>query len=342
MIAVKEDTVNGTGEDMSKETPEWVWAEPQTPEEIMSEVMQKYGYNRFYVLMSGGKDSVCVADFISKNYPEEFAGIVFTNTGLGATATRKFVVDYAKKRGWKIHMTWASEKERFYNIAMRFGFAFAGNHSMWMGYLKMPTWYYFLHPKIKAGENACFISGVRKKESRMRNKIKKYTKKPLDFNSGLPYVKPFLYKNGTQLWDYFIENDLEKTPVYDWLNRSGECYCGAHAEEWDLKLMEKYDRLAFDTIKWLEKEMAKKLSQLKSSTGFTDSQIANWYRMYHEPTLKDKLTAIQKQLVCLTYFNRWGNKVSTNDIENQQTLASWFDSPIKVNEDYCGESCVVD
>jgi len=342
MIAVKEDIVNEIGEDMSQETPDWVWAEPQTPEEIMSEVMQKYGYNRFYVLMSGGKDSVCVADFISKNYPEEFAGIVFTNTGLGATATRKFVVDYAKKRGWKIHMTWASEKERFYNIAMRFGFAFAGNHSMWMGYLKMHTWYYFLHPKIKSGENACFISGVRKKESRMRNKIKKYTKKPLDFNSGLPYVKPFLYKNGSQLWDYFIENDLEKTPVYEWLNRSGECYCGAHAEEWDLKLMEKYDRLAFDTIKWLEKEMVKKLSQLKTSTGFTDSQIANWYRMYHEPTLKDKLTAIQKQLVCLTYFNRWGNKVSTNDIENQQTLASWFDSPVKVNEDYCGESCVVD
>ena len=271
----------------------------------MSEVIEKYGYDRFYVLFSGGKDSVCVADFIARNYPDRFAGIVFTNTGLGARATRQFVVDYAKKRNWPIHMTRASDKERFYNIVMKYGFAFAGNHSMWMGYLKMHTWYYFLRPKIKAGENACFISGVRKKESRARNKVKKYTKKPLDFNSGLPYVKPFLWKNGEQLWDYFIENELEKTPVYQWLNRSGECYCGAHAEEWDLKLMEKYDPLAFETIKWLETEI-----------GRVGSKLAKRY-------------------------NKWGYKSSTEDIENQSTLSDFFGEKIEVNEDYCGESCMV-
>ena len=325
-----------------------VWAEPQSPDEIMTEVIEKYGYDKFYVLFSGGKDSVCVADYIATNYPEKFMGIVFTNTGLGAQDTRKFVRDYATKRGWPIHMTWASEKERFYNIAMRFGFAFAGNHSMWMGYLKMHTWYYFLHPKIKAGENACFISGVRKKESRQRRIIKQYTKKPLDFNSGLPYVKPFLHKNGLQLWEYYNENNLEKTSVYEWLNRSGECYCGSHSEPWDLMLMKKYDPLAYNSIKWLEQEMARTLEYLRFVLhGVTDGQIANWFRMYHVKELKDKLTREQKQLVCLTYFNKWGEKISTEDIENQTTLGDWIDEldsglKIDVNEDYCGESCVVD
>mgnify|MGYP001560315453 CR=1 FL=1 len=284
---------------------ELAWVEPQSPDQIMDQVITKYGYNRFYVLFSGGKDSVCVADYISKNYPDRFAGIVFTNTGLGAKDTRNFVVNYARKRNWKINMTWASDKERFYNIVLKYGFAFPGNHSMWMGYLKMHTWYYFLHPKIKAGEKACFISGVRKKESRARNKIKKYTKTPLDFNSGLPYVKPFLYKNGEQLWDYFIKNDLEKTPVYEWLNRSGECYCGAHAEEWDLKLMEKYDPLAFQTIKWLEKEIMKKGSNTAKR------------------------------------YSKWGFKSSTQDIEDQKTIKDFFGKDIEVNEDYCGESCTV-
>ena len=188
---------------------------------------------------------------------------------------------------------------------MKYGFAFPGNHSMWMGYLKMHTWYYFLHPKIKAGENACFISGVRKKESRARNKVKKYTRKPLDFNSGLPYVKPFLYKNGEQIWEYFNEQDLEKTPVYEWLNRSGECYCGAHAEEWDLKLMEKYDPLAFKTIRWLESEIQR-----------VGSETAKKY--------------------C-----KWGYKSSTRDIEDQTILSDFFGKNIEVNEDYCGESCMV-
>lgn len=323
-----------------------VWAEPQSPDEIMEEVIKEHGYDKFYVLFSGGKDSVCVADYIARNYPKQFMGIVFTNTGLGARDTRKFVVDYANKRGWPIHMTWASEKERFYKIAMRFGFAFAGNHSMWMGYLKMHTWYYFLHPKIKAGENACFISGVRKKESRQRRIIKQYTKKPLDFNSGLPYVKPFLHKNGLQLWEYFNEHELEKTSVYEWLNRSGECYCGAHAESWDLLLMKEHDPLAYETIKWLEKEMARTLKKLRDeSPKITDGQIANWFRMYHVKELKDKLTKEQKQLVCLTYFNKWGEKVSTEDIESQTTFEDFLcedGTQIEVNEDYCGESCQVD
>ncbi len=280
------------------------WIEPQTPHQIMDGAIRKYSYDKFYVLFSGGKDSVCVADFIAQNYPKRFAGIVFTNTGLGAQATRKFVVEYANKRKWPIHMTWASDKERFYNIVMKYGFAFAGNHSMWMGYLKMHSWYYFLHDKIKKhGENACFISGVRKKESRARNKVKKYTRVPLDFNSGLPYLKPFLYKNGEQLWKYYIENNLEKTSVYAWLNRSGECYCGAHAEEWDLKLLELYDPLAFETIRWLEKEIQR-----------VGSDTAKRY-------------------------NKWGYKSSTRDIEDQQTMTDFFD--IEINEDYCGESCVV-
>ena len=285
---------------------ELAWHEPETPDQIMDNAIKQYGYDRFYVLFSGGKDSVCVADYIARNYPDKFAGIVFTNTGLGARDTRKFVVDYANKRGWQIHMTWASEKERFYNIVMKYGFAFAGNHSMWMGYLKMHTWYYFLHPKIKAGENACFISGVRKKESRQRQLIKKYTKVPLDFNSGLPYLKPFLYKNGQQLWEYYNEHELEKTSVYEWLNRSGECYCGAHAEEWDLKLMEKYDPLAFDSIKWLEDEIQR-----------VGSPMAKRY-------------------------NKWGFKSSTRDIQDQHTITDFFGDKIEVNEDYCGESCVVD
>ena len=285
---------------------ELAWHEPETPDQIMNNAIKQYGYDRFYVLFSGGKDSVCVADYIARNYPDKFAGIVFTNTGLGARDTRKFVVDYANKRGWQIHMTWASEKERFYNIVMKYGFAFAGNHSMWMDYLKMHTWYYFLHPKIKAGENACFISGVRKKESRQRKLIKKYTKVPLDFNSGLPYLKPFLYKNGQQLWEYYNEHELEKTSVYEWLNRSGECYCGAHAEEWDLKLMEKYDPLAFDSIKWLEDEIQR-----------VGSPMAKRY-------------------------NKWGFKSSTRDIQDQHTITDFFGDKIEVNEDYCGESCVVD
>lgn len=231
------------------------WLESQTPEQIMEEAIEKYNLDSLYVLFSGGKDSVCVAHFIATNYPEKFAGCVFTNTGLGSQETRKFVLSYCREMGWKLYMTWATtEKDRFYNQVMKYGFGFAGNHRQWMAALKFHSWRAFMIEKLK-DEKACFVSGVRKKESKKREKVSGYTKTPIDVDGKLIFVKPFLFKNGTQLWDYFLSNQLKKTPVYDWLNRSGECYCGCFAELWDLQLFRTHDKLAFDTIKWLEDEI---------------------------------------------------------------------------------------
>jgi len=294
---------------LEQKESELVWLEPQKPNEIMDEAIKKYSLDKVYVLLSGGKDSVCVAHFIATNYPDQFGGCVFTNTGLGSQATRKFVIEYCKKMGWKLFMTWAvADRERFYSILMRWGFATEGNHRIWMGYLKQHTWYYFLRERIMKSEKCAFISGVRKKESKFRNKSRQYTKKPVDDNKGQIYIKPFLYKNGSQLWDYYNKHELEKSPVYEWLNRSGECHCGAFVEAWDLKMLEKHDPLAFETIKWYEKQID----------------------LHGSPEAKRR--------------NRWGKhyKASTKDITNQKTLDELFNKEVQINDDYCGESCTTD
>jgi len=283
-----------------------IWTEKETPKEIMDGAIEKYDLDTLYVLYSGGKDSVCVVHYIAKNYPKLFKGTVFTNVGLSAQATRKFVLSYCKKMNWPLDMTWAhADRERFYNIAMRWGFASPGNHRIWMGYLKQHTWYYFLKERIAEGKKCAFISGVRKKESDPRNKFRKYTKKPVDVNATQVYIKPFLYKNGIQLWEYFNKNELEKTPVYEWLNRSGECHCGAFAEPWDLQMLKIHDPFAFESIKWLEKEI--------DLHGSKEAKLRN----------------------------KWGTKVGTDDVINQKTLDEIFDGVIEINDDLCGESCVV-
>jgi len=288
------------------------WLEQQTPEQIVSDAIELYELDSLYVLFSGGKDSVCVADFIATNYPEQFKGVVFTNVGLGSQETRKFVINYCKERGWKLFMTWnVDERRRFLNIVLREGFAFEGNHRQWMGMVKFQSWYYFMRDYIKPqGQHAAFISGVRKKESQRRNKISKFTKKPVDISADMIFIKPFLWKDGSQLWDYFYTHNLKKTPVYEWLNRSGECYCGAFAEPWDLKLFEKFDKLAYDTIKWIEKQI--------------DTRGSDKAKKY----------------------NKWGMKESTEDIKDQQTFDVYFTDEetgdkMEVIDDYCGESCVV-
>jgi 3'-phosphoadenosine 5'-phosphosulfate sulfotransferase (PAPS reductase)/FAD synthetase len=279
-----------------------VWLEPKSPKEIMDELIDDYKKDVFYCLLSGGQDSICTADYISKNYPENFGGCVFTNVGLGTQLTRKFVLEYARDiRGWEINMTWPKEKERFYNIVMKDGFAGAGNHRMWMGYLKYQTWYELMKRQLKKGQKACFISGVRKKESWARDKIKLYSKKPIDADGKLVFCKPFLYKNGLQLQEYFIKRGLKKSPAYNWFDKSGECWCGAHASPWELKMLEIYDPLTFETIQWLEKQI-----QIHGS-----KKAKKYYK--------------------------WGMGPKTSDIKKQMV----FDQFI-VNEDYCGESCQVE
>ncbi len=230
------------------------WEEPLSPKEIIEdELVKKYKKDKFYVLYSGGKDSGCVDDFIAKNYPEYYAGRVFTNTGISSTITRKFALDYSAELNRPITMTWA--RKNYKDIILEKGFPGPGSHRIIMGYLKFHSWYYFMKDKKLKGENACFISGVRKKESWARDKRKFYTKKPIDVNTGIAFCKPFLYKNGQQLVEYFIKNGVKKSPAYEYFDKSGECWCGCFYNEWELKMIETYDPFLFQTIKWLEKQI---------------------------------------------------------------------------------------
>jgi 3'-phosphoadenosine 5'-phosphosulfate sulfotransferase (PAPS reductase)/FAD synthetase len=229
-----------------------VWLEPQTPEEIMTDLIEKHHKKNFYVLLSGGKDSMCTAHYIATNYPDNFKGVVFTNTGIASPVTRKFVIEYCKEAGWPLHMTWARKSYR--ETVLEHGFPNPKSHRVIMGYLKFHSWYYFMRGMKK---DSAFISGVRKKESMVRNKKRFYTKTPIDINATLTFCKPFLYKNGTQLMEYFIKNGLKKSPAYEYFNKSGECWCGCFYNEWELKMLEKYDPFVYGTIKALERDVQK-------------------------------------------------------------------------------------
>jgi len=118
------------------------WHEPLSPEQILDEAIKKYNLDTLYVLYSGGKDSVCVLHYVAENYPELFrnGGAVFTNVGLGAQETRKFVIDYCHRMNWKLTMTWPADHERFYNLVMKYGWADPRTHRPWMGSLKYHSW----------------------------------------------------------------------------------------------------------------------------------------------------------------------------------------------------------
>lgn len=225
----------------------------KTIDEIVQDAIENHGIEKFYCLISGGKDSVSATHYIAKNYPRYFAGSIFAITGVGSQSTKYFVLDLCKKMNWKLNFTWPKEGERFIDIALQHGFAGPGNHRMWMGYLKYHPWRSFI--KERLDENPCLISGVRHNESQSRKKKKQYSQKPIDWDDKLCFVKPFFHKNGTEIYKYLANNDLKASPVHDWLRISGDCYCGAFAAKWELMLIKNYDPLAYEHIKWVEKQI---------------------------------------------------------------------------------------
>ena len=245
----------------------------KTPNEIMVEIIGQ-GLTDFYVAYSGGKDSGIVLDYITKEFPENFRGVIFVDTGIATKATVDFVIDYCKKHDYKLNILHPYDVKRkkksdygkigqpftFENLVMNFGFPTAGGHNLTMGWLKYYPMRNFIYQKIKDGENPAIISGVRKKESKRRSKRKSYASY-INHDGKISFVCPLFFKSNEWVTKYWIENNIKRSPVYDTLHISGDCLCGCFAKKEELKLLEMFHPEVFAEIKRLEKLVKEKGSK---------------------------------------------------------------------------------
>lgn len=274
----------------------------QSPIQIVNQAIEEKGITDFYCLLSGGKDSMGVTHFMSRNFPDNFKGVIYTMTGMGISDSRHFVLGVANHFKWNLWFTWA--KKNYVDWVLKYGFGGEGVHNRVMSMLKSMSWREF--SEEREPNKMAFISGVRKKESKRRGKRIAY-KQPIDRDWHQWYVKPFFYQNGLQMWDYIGRFDLKVSPVHDILNISGDCLCGCFADpKWELKLIEQNYPEMFSAIKWLEKRI---------QTHGTD---------YAKK------------------FPTWGSGPSVDDIEAQESLEEFFETPMPQIDDLCGESCQVD
>tara|TARA_R100001244_G_scaffold41733_1_gene37655 strand:+ start:207 stop:1139 length:933 start_codon:yes stop_codon:yes gene_type:complete len=240
----------------------------KTPTEIMAESID-LGLTDFYVAYSGGKDSGIALDFMAKEFPQYFKGVVFVNTGIGTQATVDFVEEYCKKRNYTLHHLHAEDVKRkkitkngkigepfdFEHLVLAYGFPKQALHTVTMRWLKLFSIRKFVYERIALGENPAIVSGIRKNESaRRKTKAKKYI-----YNDGkMWFISPLYYKSNGWVMKYFIENDIKRSPVYETLHISGDCLCGCFAKKEELKLLEMFHPDVFTEIKRLEKLVKEK------------------------------------------------------------------------------------
>ena len=280
------------------------WKLEKSPAEIMNFALT-LGVDSFYVGYSGGKDSGICLDLIANKYSKYFKGVIYVNTGIGTNATLNFVKNFCKEKNYPlfelspdtVHAQRSKylkngESFNYENLIKTFGFPKKNSHNQTMAWLKYYPMKRFIDSRIAAGEQPALISGVRKGESLRRKYASKYTKCPIDKSESIVFVKPIYYKSNNWVSEYWIKNNMKRSPCYDSIGMSGDCLCGCFSDSHELKLLELNHPEVFNKIKELEKKYA------------TNNRAA--------------------------IYSHWGNSnnTTTADIENQTTLAPFIENSI--------------
>jgi len=220
----------------------------ESPESILEAAEIIHKKTDFYALVSGGKDAVSIAHWLSEQ--NRLKAVLHIDTGVGIQATQDFVKDLCQDQGWPLEILKPKPPYVYASMALEFGFPGPANHSQIMGRLKSET----LRHYVKGKPYHCMITGVRKFESARRQG--KYPA-PLNLKNNVFFCNPFFYMTTEYTYRYIHEHGLKITPVHAVMGMSGECNCGSFGTRREKELITQLDPKLADYISWLEEGIKK-------------------------------------------------------------------------------------
>lgn len=181
-----------------------------------------------YALFSGGKDSFALACALEEQ--GFLRGVVLLDTGISADTWREDVLKIIESRQWPYEIVPTSYRYEAY--VYTYGFPGPGKHGEVMTYLKGRA--IRLWKKKHPGES--LASGVRQAESgrRQTNAV---------FQSqweGVTVYAPILKWSTAETWAYVRARGYERPRTYLTLGISGDCLCGAFAQEHEPGALEEH------------------------------------------------------------------------------------------------------
>ena len=232
-------------------------------ENILSEVMNDYGRDKFYALVSGGKDSITAA--VVTDRIKKLEGVIFVDTTIGVDETREFVESVCKARGWSLIIL--RPKVTYDDMVMKYGFPGPSHHRMAFIYLKwQPIYYWIRHHKDR--DRIALISGVRRHESKRRGRNAQKIK--IDGScKHMVWVAPIIEWTDKQVWSFIRNEGLKVSPCYAKLHISGDCLCGAYAKRGEAELIQLFYPEIAERLRDLEKRCPKEYCKWGNSSSMT-------------------------------------------------------------------------
>ena len=268
------------------------------------EEAEKIGLDSFIVGYSGGKDSGKVLHKL--NEMGKLYGVLHLRTNTGVATTEEFVIKQCQDLGVKLFIREPTPLSFAYvAYCLQFGYPGPSMHSAIMKILKYNTMKKFIQEPQFKKLNPAIVGGVRKFESVRR--FGNYDS-PITQETDLFFVNPLFYEKDDEVYKYFMENGLKRSPSYETLGFSGECMCGSFATKGEAQLLKQVDPKRFEFIQWIT-EGIKKFGSKEAKK-----------------------------------YAKWGETQDFDDIKNQQILEQFFDEDELKNIDKmavnaCGSEC---
>lgn len=170
-----------------------------------------------YALFSGGKDSFATAKALEVQ--DRLLGCIALETGVSVPDWKPAVIEMCNKQNWPIKFFHTTDS--YARVVRKYGFPGAGQHGMFMNYLKGRA----IRVLKRALPGAVLASGVRADESARRA----LSTKPISLFEGVKVIAPLYNRTTEWVWDFVREAGYERPRAYSTLQISGDCCCGAFA-----------------------------------------------------------------------------------------------------------------
>jgi 3'-phosphoadenosine 5'-phosphosulfate sulfotransferase (PAPS reductase)/FAD synthetase len=190
---------------------------------------------KVFALFSGGKDSLCSMVY-TKEVVEAYGvecelRALHVDTGISLPGVKDYVREVCSEIG--IELIVVRPEKTFEEYVERFGIP--NWYRRWCcSYLKIEPIKRYL---MAVDGDKLLVDGVRRAESSKRSK---YAIMYWYIRFPCPTVSPILYWTDEGVRSFIRARRLPVNPVYNVLNKSGECMCGAHSSEKEFLLIKEH------------------------------------------------------------------------------------------------------
>lgn len=207
-----------------------------------------------FALFSGGDGSLGTTHWAMENVPGcEVAHIV---TGIGIDRTRLFVEETCAREGWSLTVIRAKEDcgQDYDELVERWGFPGPAGHKVMYNRLKERAIEKLVRDRkrFRSSEKVMLITGICHDDSVRRSG---YGGREVNFVGSQMWVNPLYWAGQSYIYSRILDLEVPRNPVAEELGMSGECLCGAFAEEGELANVRRVCPRTADRIENLQRRV---------------------------------------------------------------------------------------